>query len=115
MVAVFAHDCVNDHLVTDQAFLNDTRRSRGGPDSLFFATFAGTLFSLGHQHEVFGRFNIELLAGLVTYQIFVPSALGADTLLWRAGDDFFHSRQVCRQFLTPRMVSWLTCFAQLQL
>jgi len=89
LITVFVHDRVDDEPVTDQAFGDDARRNHCGFNTLFFATTAGAPLSLGHQHEVFGRFDVQLLAGLVANQILVFSALGADALFWRAGDDLF--------------------------
>lgn len=80
-------------------------------DSLLFAMAASALFSLRHQHEVLGRLNIQLLAGLVTNQFCVISALGADTLLWGAGDNF-SARGKWGGNSPPRMARWLTRFAQ---
>ena len=70
---------------------------------MFFTVFAGTLFALGHHHEVFGRFDVELLALLVTDHPGFFTAVAADTLLWAAGDDLFDPWQVGRQFLAARM------------
>ncbi|MBV8225186.1 MAG: hypothetical protein JO232_08365, partial [Verrucomicrobia bacterium] len=39
--------------------------------------------------EVFGRFDVKLLAGFVTNQILVFSALRTDALLWGTGDNLF--------------------------
>jgi hypothetical protein len=73
-------------------------------NALFFTFFAGTLFALGHHHEVFGRFDIELLALLVTDHTVFFTAVAAHTLLRATGNDLFYARQVCRQLLTARML-----------
>ena len=80
--------------IADQAFGDDAGRKRRGFNTLFFATTAGALLPLGHQHEVFGRFDVQLLAGLVANQLLVLSTLGADALFWRTGDNLFDPRQV---------------------
>jgi hypothetical protein len=71
---------------------------------LFFALFAGSLFALGHHHEVFSRLHIELLALLVTDHTVFFTAVTAHTLLRGAGYELFYARQVCRQLLTARML-----------
>ena len=75
-------------------FGDDARRKRRGFNALFFATTAGALLSLGYKHEVFGRFDVQLLAGLVANQILVLSALGAAALFRRTGYNLFDPRQV---------------------
>jgi len=94
VITVFVHDRVDDEPVADQAFWDDARRKRCGFNTLFFATTAGALLSLGYKHEVLGRFEVQLLAGLVANQLLVLSALGADALFRRTGDNLFDPRQV---------------------
>ena len=60
-------------------------------------------FSLGHLHEVFGRFDIEYFAGFVSDDLFLLTADPANALLGGAGDDLFDSLQVRGQLLTSRM------------
>jgi len=58
VITVFVDDRVNDESVADQAFRDYTGRKRCGFNALFFAATAGALLSLGHQHEVFSRFDV---------------------------------------------------------
>src|ERR1700731_2481230 len=62
VIRVFADDRIEDHLIADQALLDDSRRQRCGHYAAFFAGLAGTLFAPGHQHEILHRLNIQLLA-----------------------------------------------------
>ena len=68
---------------------------RRGLYALFLTTATGALLSLGDKHEVLGRLDIQLLAGLVTNQLLVFSALAADALFWRTDDNLFDPGQVC--------------------
>jgi hypothetical protein len=86
VIGIFADDRIDNDPITGQAFLNDPNRRRRAFNALFFTVFAGTLFALGHHHEVFVRLHIKLLALLVTdHTVFFP-ALAAETLLWGTGN-----------------------------
>jgi len=107
VVCIFAYYGVDYYPITGQAFLNDPNRHRRAVNALFFTVFARTLFAHRHDHEVFGRFHIELLALLVTNHTVFFTAVAADTLFRGAGHDLFDARQVRRQFLTARMLPGL--------
>ena len=94
--AVFVDDRVDDHPVTSHAFGDNAGRGWRSLCPQFFATTAGPLLPLGHQHEVFGRFDIQLLAALIANEFLLFSALGTDALFWSTGDNLFHPWQVCR-------------------
>jgi hypothetical protein len=53
VVGIFADHRINDDSITGQTFLNDPSRRRRALNALFFASFAGTLFTLGHHYEIF--------------------------------------------------------------
>ena len=107
MVGIFADHRIDNHPITGQAFLNDPNRHRRAVNALFFTVFAGTLFAHRHDHEVFGRFHIELLALLVTDHPVFFTAVAAHTLLRGAGHNLFDARQVRWQLLTARMLPGL--------
>src|SRR6516225_1101556 len=95
VIAVFVDDRVDDHPVNGPAFGDDADRGRRGLNPQFFARTAGALFPLSHQHEVFGRFDIQLLAALIADELLVIPALSTDTLFWSTGDNLFHPWQMC--------------------
>ena len=96
VIAVFVDDRVDHYPIAGQTFLDNPWGQRRALDPQFFATTAGALFPLGHQNEVFCRFDIQLLAGLIANEFLLFSALGTDGLFWRTGDNLFHPWQVCR-------------------
>src|SRR4029077_16235803 len=101
---VLVNDRINHHSVTSKTFLDDGIRQRCPTDPAFFASLAGSLFALGHLHEVFGRFDIEYFTGFVTDDLFLFTANPANALLGCAWDDLFHSLQMRGQLLTSRNV-----------
>src|ERR1700688_1089199 len=97
---VLVDDCVDHHPVTSQALLYDALRKRCATDSAFFASLAGSLFALGHLHEVFGRFDIEYFTGFVTDDLFLLTANAANALLGGAWDDLFDPLKMRGHLLT---------------
>src|ERR1700682_4280867 len=104
MIGIFADYRIDYDPITGQTFLNDPNRRRRALNALFFTGFAGTLFALGHHHEIFSRLHVELLALLVTDHTVFFTAVSAHTLFRSAGNDLFDARQVSRQLLTARML-----------
>ena len=103
MVSVFADHCVDDHPIAGQTFLDNPWRQRRGLDSLLFTSFTGSFLAFGHPHEVFRRFDIELLGRLVTDLNGLLATVAADALFRGASNDLFDSGQIRRQFLPARM------------
>src|SRR5260370_11240923 len=97
---VLVDDCVDHHPVTSEALLDDASRKRCTTDPTFFASLAGSLFALGHLHEVFGRFDIEYFTGFVTDDLFLLTANAANALLGCASDNLFDPLQMRGQLLT---------------
>jgi pimeloyl-ACP methyl ester carboxylesterase len=99
MIRVFADDRIEDHLIADQALLDDPRRQRCGHYAAFFAGLACTLLAPGHQHEILHRLNIQLLALFVAdHRCRLPTAT-AHALFGRAGNHALHARKIRRQRL----------------
>src|ERR1700687_1610112 len=103
MVSIFADHRIDYHPITGQTFLDNPWRQRCTLDSLLFTSFAGTLLAFGHPHEVFSRFDIELLSSLVADQCSLFATLAADALLRGTSNDLFSPGQIVRQFLPARM------------
>src|SRR5215471_3781028 len=103
MVGIFAHDRVNNDPIAGQAFIDDPRRQRRTLDSLFFASFAGALFTLGYPHKVLSRLDIELLRALVADHHRLFTTVTADTLIGSAGNDLFFPGQLGWQLLPTGM------------
>jgi hypothetical protein len=78
---VLVDDRINHHSVTSKTFLDDAIRKRCATDPAFFASLAGSLFALGHLHEVFGRFDIEYFTGFVPDELLLFTADPANALL----------------------------------
>src|ERR1700722_19360421 len=81
MKRVLVDDRVNHHSVTAKTFLDDPILERCATDPAFFASLAGSLFALGHLHEVFGRFDIEYFTGFVSDELLLFTADPANALL----------------------------------
>ena len=77
----------------------------GAQHPAFFASLAGSLFALGHLHEVFGWFDIEYFTGFVSDDLLFFTADPANALLGCAWDDLFDPLQMRGQLLTPRGAS----------
>jgi hypothetical protein len=75
--------------------------------SLLFTIFTGSLLAFGHPHEVFSRFDIELLSGLVADAISLFATLAADALFRCTSNDLFYPGQIRWQFLPARMFARL--------
>src|ERR1019366_1746832 len=105
VIRVFADDRIDDHLIADQALLDDPRRQRCSHHAAFFAPLAGTLLAPGHLHEVRCRLHIQLFAYFVADDRRLPAAAAAYTLLGRAGNHALHARKIRRQRLTARMLA----------
>ena len=107
MIRVFADDRIDDHLIADQALLDDPRRQRRGHHAALFASLAGTLLALRHKHEILHWLHIQLLALFVADQRCRLSAAATHALFGRAGDHAFHARKIRRQRLAARMLTLL--------
>jgi len=103
VICVFADYRINHQPITGQAFIDDPARQRRTLDSLLFAAFTGSLLAFGHQHEVFGPFDIQLLRSLVADHARFFATLAADALVGCAGDDLFDPRQINWQLLATGM------------
>ncbi len=64
---------------------------------------AGPLFALGHDHEVLGRLDVQLLADVVADHDGGLAASLAGALFRRAGDHSLHARQPGGQLLASGM------------
>src|SRR5271166_5040815 len=102
-VGVFADHRVDNNSIAGQTFINDPRRQRRTLDSLFFAGFAGALFTFDHPHKVLRRLDIELLRSFVADDDSFFATLTADTLSGTAGNDLFFSGQLGWQLLPAGM------------
>src|SRR5260370_39415100 len=89
MKRVLVDDRINHHSVTAKTFLDDPILERCATDPAFFASLAGSLFALGHLHEVFGRFDIEYFTGFVSDDLLFFTANPANALFGCARDDLF--------------------------
>ena len=103
MKRVLVDDRINDHSVTAKTFLDDAILEWCATDPAFFASLAGSLFALGHLHEVFGRFDIEYFTGFVSDDLLLFTANPANALFGCAWEDLFDSLQMRGQLLTTRM------------
>jgi len=115
VIPVFPDHRVNNQRVGEFAFLHDARRRRRAGDAFVRTVAAGALLALDHPHEVFGGFDVENFALLVADYVGLPAALAAAALLWRAGDEFLHARQMGGQFDSAglgitALASGLACF-----
>jgi hypothetical protein len=102
-----AHHRIDYDAITGQTFFDNTWRQWSTFDALFLAGFTGSLLAFGHPHEVFSRFDIELLSALVADQRRLFATVTADALLRCTSNDLFYPRQIRRQFLTARMFARL--------
>ena len=103
MVTIFGDHRVDHHPVADQSFVDDPRRHRGGDRAGLLAVLAGALFALGHDHEVAGRFDVQLLADVVADDRGRLPAGWAGALLRSAAQHAFHAWQSGGQLLPSRM------------
>src|ERR1700747_1715707 len=98
MVCIFTYHRIDHHPIAGQTFLYNPQRQWRTLDSLLFTGFTGSLLPLSPPHEVFSRFDIELLSSLVADDGRLLATLAADALLRAAGNDLFCPRQLRWQF-----------------
>ena len=103
MVCIFTYHRINHHPIAGQTFLDNPRGQRRTLDSLLLTGFTGSLLALSHPHEVFSRFDIELLSSLVADDGRLLAALAADALLRATSNDLLCPRQMRWQLLPTRM------------
>jgi hypothetical protein len=103
VIGIFAYYRIDYHSIASQTFLDDPCWQRCTLDSLLFTALTGSLFPLAYPHEVFGRFDIELLTLLVTDDSRLSATVAADTLFRPTGNDLFDPRQLRWQLLPARM------------
>src|ERR1035437_4946933 len=103
VIAVFADDRVDDNAVRHQALVDDSRGYGRCGYSLLLTLFASTLFTLDDLDEILGRLHIENFADFVADHLRLSAAAAALALLWRAGDDLLHARQIGGQRLATGM------------
>src|SRR5664279_6260070 len=101
----YLNNRIDHHLVANQRLLDDPLRQGRRYHASLLALLAGALLALGHQHKVFRRIDIQLLAFLVADHRRFPAAAAAPALLRRAGHDLLHPRQILRQGLPARMLA----------
>ena len=93
-LAVLVHHQIDDQLVGEQRLGHDAFRRRRRAHTLLRALYAGSLSTLDHGDEVFGRTYVEHFGLLITDHLRLSAALSALACRARAGNHLLNARKM---------------------